>query len=232
MRHSKWITCGWPGLARLWLDGQWTGLAVATGFGVIFNTAIILQLKMAGHVSENVQLAGWLITFVFWLGGCLDGVMVTLQYSRQQQLGRRRHSEAVNTATSTASESTDWVDVEEGTSVNHSSVSEEETGIEPSQTSTDDLFIQARNQYLKGNWLQCESLLDSALEDYPGDLESRLLRISLLRATRRFEEALLEITRFNKWDGAEKWSFEVSREVELLERILSEKDESPETQAA
>ena len=100
------------------------------------------------------------------------------------------------------------------------------------QTLTDDLFIKARNQYLKGNWLQCEILLESALEDYPGDLESRLLLISLLRVTKRYEEALVEITQFQKWDGAEKWSFEISREVGLLDGILSGLEDSEPIQAA
>ena len=103
---------------------------------------------------------------------------------------------------------------------------------ESSQTLTDDLFINARNQYLKGNWLKCEILLDSALEEFPGDLESRLLLISLLRLTKRYEDALVEITQFQKWDGAEKWDFEMTREVELLDRILSKLEDSEITQAA
>jgi hypothetical protein len=74
--------------------------------------------------------------------------------------------------------------------------------------------------------------LESALEEYPGDLESRLLQISLLRLTKRYEEALVEITQFQKWDGAEKWNFEITREVELLDRILSKLEDSEITHAA
>ena len=36
----------------------------------------------------------------------------------------------------------------------------------------------------------------------------------------------MEITQFQRWDGAEKWSFEITREVELLERILSNREDS------
>ena len=50
--------------------------------------------------------------------------------------------------------------------------------------------------------------------------------------TRRYEEALLEITRFQQWDGSSKWSFEVAREVELLDRILSDLEDSEITHAA
>ena len=232
MRHMKWITCGWPGLSRLWLNGQWTGLAVAAGFGVVFNTAIILQLKLAGQVSESVQHAGFFLTLVFWIGGCIDGILVTIQYQHQQKLGKQRHSEVVNTDAVVTKSSSGLASSDDGKKLNDSSDTEEENTTESLQSRTDDLFVRARNQYLKGNWLQCEVLLDSAIEDCPGDLESRLLRISLLRMTRRYEEALLEITRFQQWDGSSKWSFEVAREVELLDRILSDLEDSEITHAA
>ena len=65
----QWITCGWPGLSRLWLHGQWAGLAVAAGFGVIFNLAVVMQLKLSGQVPETVQQSVWLLTAIFWVGG-------------------------------------------------------------------------------------------------------------------------------------------------------------------
>ena len=113
----------------------------------------------------------------------------------------------------------------------YSDVNQEITG-ESSQTGSDDLFIQARNQYLKGHWITCETLIERALEEYPGDLETRLLRISLLRVTKRYEEALVDITQFQNWDEAEQWSFEISREVELLQRILSRLDDTEVSKAA
>ena len=232
MRHLKWITCGWPGLARLWLNGQWTGLAVAAGFGVVFNTAIVLQLKFTGQVSESIQQAGFLLALAFWIGGCIDGILVTIQYRRQLKLGEQRHSEIVHTDTVLTESSSDLASSDDGQKLDDSSDAEEENITQAPQSPTDDLFIKARNQYLKGNWLQCEVLLDSAIEDYPGDLESRLLRISLLRVTRRYEEALVEITHFQQWDGASKWNFEVAREVELLDRILSDQEDSKVTHAA
>ena len=61
---------------------------------------------------------------------------------------------------------------------------------------------------------------------------TRLLRISLLRVTKRYEEALVDITQFQNWDEAEQWSFEISREVELLQRILSRLDDTEVSKAA
>ena len=231
MKHLKWITCIWPGLSRLWLHGQWTGLAIAAGFGVIFNLAIILEFQLTGEVYESVQAASLLVALAFWIGGCLDGMMVTVFYRRQQKLSRQRHSEVIDT-TKVTDDSENLANSNDGKKLDDSSDAVEEFTPESSQTITDDLFIQARNQYLKGNWLKCEILLDSALEEFPGDLECRLLLISLLRLTKRYEDALVEITQFQKWDGAEKWDFEITREVELLDRILSKLEDSEITQAA
>ncbi len=232
MKHMKWLTCGWPGLSRLWLEGQWTGLAVAAGFGIIFNASIIVQLKLAGQVHENLQTAGWLLTLAFWIVGGLDGIIVTTHFRRQQKLGQQRHSEIVDTTNTSTRNTTDLAKSDDLPKLEDSSATTLEINTESLQTLTDDLFIKARNQYLKGNWLQCEILLESALEDYPGDLESRLLLISLLRVTKRYEEALVEITQFQQWDGAEKWSFEISREVGLLDGILSGLEDSEPIQAA
>ena len=156
---------------------------------------------------------------------------MTVFYRRQQNLSQKRHSEVIDT-TKVTDDPDNLANINDGKKIDDSSDAVEEFKPESSQTITDDLFIKARNQYLKGNWLKCEILLDSALEEFPGDLESRLLLISLLRLTKRYEEALVEITQFQKWDGAEKWNFEITREVELLDRILSKLEDSEINQAA
>ena len=93
----QWITCGWPGLSRLWLQGQWAGLAVAAGFGVIFNLAVVMQLKLSGQVPETVQQSVWLLTAIFWVGGCFEGILTTRDFRRQQQLQLKRNSTVVDT---------------------------------------------------------------------------------------------------------------------------------------
>ena len=174
----------------------------------------------------------WLLVTGFWLGGLVDGAVITLGFRRQQEFQSQRNRTVVDTTDTVTVDSEGLANHTDGpNSDDYSDVIQEITG-ESSQTGSDDLFIQARNQYLKGNWIECESLIDSALEEYPGDLETRLLQISLLRMTKRFEEALVEITQFQRWDGAEKWSFEITREVELLERILSNREDSEITHAA
>jgi len=228
----QWITCSWPGLSRLWLQGQWAGLAVAAGFGVIFNLAVVMQLKLSGQVPETVQQSVWLLAAIFWVGGCFEGILTTRDFRRQQQLQLKRNSSVVDTTTIDSLEQPALEEINDRPKDDDSTVSGQEICRESEQSVGDDLFIQARNQYLKGSWIECESLIDSALEEYPGDLETRLLQISLLRMTKRFEEALVEITQFQRWDGAEKWSFEITREVELLERILSNREDSEITHAA
>ncbi|MBK95473.1 MAG: hypothetical protein CMJ79_07130 [Planctomycetaceae bacterium] len=232
MSHLKWITCGWPGLSRLWLTGQWTGLAVAAGFGVLFNAAIVFELQLSGQIHESFQQVIWLLVTGFWLGGLVDGAVITLGFRRQQEFQSERNRTVVDTTDTVTVDSEGLANHTDGpNSDDYSDVNQEITG-ESSQTGSDDLFIQARNQYLKGHWITCETLIERALEEYPGDLETRLLRISLLRVTKRYEEALVDITQFQNWDEAEQWSFEVSREVELLQRILSRLDDTEVSKAA
>ncbi len=50
-----------------------------------------------------------------------------------------------------------------------------------------DLFIQAQTEYLKGHWVEAESLLERLIRLDPEDVESRLLLSSLLRRSRRFD---------------------------------------------
>ena len=40
MQRATWLTCCWPGLAQLWLRGEWRGLVTATAFAIVFNLGL------------------------------------------------------------------------------------------------------------------------------------------------------------------------------------------------
>ncbi len=61
----------WPGLSRLWLRGQWRGLAIAIGFALLLNGLIIttfLWPRIIGteHAAVVVNSLGWFVVLCFW----------------------------------------------------------------------------------------------------------------------------------------------------------------------
>jgi hypothetical protein len=83
----------------------------------------------------------------------------------------------------------------------------------------DTLFIQAQREYLGGHWEEAESLLRMRIEKAPRDVEARLLLVTLLRHTRRLDQARLQLSDMTRYDEALEWEFEVDRERQLIELI-------------
>ncbi len=84
---------------------------------------------------------------------------------------------------------------------------------------SDTLFIQAQREYLGGHWEEAEMLLRRCLQTTPRDIEARLLLSTMLRHSRRLEEASEELTTILKFDESSNWIFEIRREERLLELI-------------
>lgn len=82
--------------------------------------------------------------------------------------------------------------------------------------SSADLFNQAVDLYLKGDYYQTERLLYKLLGKDARDLDARLLLATLLRHTGRIEEASKQLDQLLCFDGSEKWELEIKRELELL----------------
>jgi tetratricopeptide (TPR) repeat protein len=70
--------------------------------------------------------------------------------------------------------------------------------------------------YLQGNWIEAERLLGRFLRRDPHDLDARLMLATLLRHTKRFDEATRQLNDLVRRDGAERWALEIRREGELL----------------
>jgi hypothetical protein len=57
------------------------------------------------------------------------------------------------------------------------------------------------------------------IEKAPRDVEARLLLVTLLRHTRRLDQARLQLSDMTRYDEALEWEFEVDRERQLIELI-------------
>ncbi len=91
---------------------------------------------------------------------------------------------------------------------------------------TADAFVEAREQYLKGNWFEAECLLAGILERNPRDLEARLLLATLLRHTGRRDEAARQLDRLERFEGSGKWVLEIRRERQQLQAAKTEEDDA------
>ncbi len=61
----------WPGLPRLWERGQWSALAVAVGFAIWLNLALLSTLVWDELVSSSGCILIWSVTAVVWAGAAL-----------------------------------------------------------------------------------------------------------------------------------------------------------------
>lgn len=94
----------------------------------------------------------------------------------------------------------------------------------------DTLFVQATNEYLKGNWYEAEQLLEALLRHDSGDAEARLMWATMCRHTGRLEEARRRLDELSLRERAAAWSVEIENERHLIEREFArirELDEEP-----
>jgi predicted Zn-dependent protease len=84
------------------------------------------------------------------------------------------------------------------------------------RTPGEDWFGEALDGYLKGNWVEAERLLGRLLERDRRDLEARLMLATLLRRTKRFDEATRQLNHLVRMEGSQHWALEIRREGELL----------------
>lgn len=67
MDWRRQILCYWPGLARLWLRGDWTALVVACGFTALFNLAVISSFIWPELLGPRFPSLIWPILALVWL---------------------------------------------------------------------------------------------------------------------------------------------------------------------
>lgn len=84
-----------------------------------------------------------------------------------------------------------------------------------------DLFIRAQAEYLRGRWVEAQSLLEQLIRHNPGDIESHLLLSSVFRRSRRIDLSRKQLRRLHEFEGAAQWRFEIERELAVLDRAAA-----------
>ena len=95
----------------------------------------------------------------------------------------------------------------------------------------DTLFIDARSEYLKGQWQQAEGLLLRSLIQTPRDIEARLMLATLYRHTRQFDNATVQLDKIDDFDESATWRSELLRERKLLELVMEHERSSVDPDA-
>ncbi|MCE5267911.1 MAG: tetratricopeptide repeat protein [Planctomycetaceae bacterium] len=79
-----------------------------------------------------------------------------------------------------------------------------------------DAFTEAMQHYLKGDYYQAEQFLRRIIARNTRDVDARLMLATLLRHTGRPTEASEQLDTMARFDGADKWNFEIEEERRLL----------------
>jgi cytochrome c-type biogenesis protein CcmH/NrfG len=80
----------------------------------------------------------------------------------------------------------------------------------------DELLTRAQREYLTGDWLETEALLQQILRTNDDDADARLMLATLYRRTGRIAEADECLNRLDRMEAAGKWALEIARERSLL----------------
>jgi hypothetical protein len=183
--RAAWWTCLWPGLPQLWMRGTWSGLALAVGFSLLLDGALVVSFAWTELLPSAVRTAAWTVLGACWLASVVAGCRWWWRQGAAAQ------------------------DVRES-----------------------GLFERARDEYLRGHWLDAETTLHELLARDPRDVDARLMLASLYRRTRREDEAHRTLARLERLEGADKWYDEIRRERTLLaeqhERRAEETDRQPD----
>lgn len=60
----------WPGLARLWIRGEWSALLLAVGFSALLNVAIVSTFVWPEWIGAGFNSVVWPVLGIVWLAGC------------------------------------------------------------------------------------------------------------------------------------------------------------------
>ena len=63
---QRWL-CLWPGLAKLWLRGDYIALLLALGFTVLFNLALLSTFVWPEWLGNSFPMIAWPIIGIVWL---------------------------------------------------------------------------------------------------------------------------------------------------------------------
>jgi hypothetical protein len=75
VRGVRWAAILWPGLPQLWWQGAWSGLALAVGFAVLLDIAVLSTWVWTELLDLPFRLFAWCGVLLFWLGSSVAGAL-------------------------------------------------------------------------------------------------------------------------------------------------------------
>ncbi len=98
----------------------------------------------------------------------------------------------------------------------------------PADDGSEKLFRQAQTEYLRGQWVAAERLLEELLKLRPADVEGKLLLATVLRRTERFADAQRQLTELVEIPAAGRWQREIAEERRRLAKVTAEENVATE----
>jgi hypothetical protein len=80
-------------------------------------------------------------------------------------------------------------------------------------------FCQAQHEYLKGHWIEAESLITRLLGQRPHDVEAGLLLAAVQRRTERWREATETLNNMKGNSASAAWSYEIETELGQIRKL-------------
>jgi hypothetical protein len=86
----------------------------------------------------------------------------------------------------------------------------------------DVLLTEAQHAYLKGHWIEAETMVARLLGKQPSDIEARLLLASIRRRSKQWNEARRILIELSQTPAAAKWLLEIGAELRQIEELEAE----------
>jgi tetratricopeptide (TPR) repeat protein len=74
MRKTPWAAYLWPGLPALWIDGAWSGLALALSAAALLDVLLLSTLVWVEWFPAATVKLGWCLATGFWIGAAVLAV--------------------------------------------------------------------------------------------------------------------------------------------------------------
>jgi hypothetical protein len=195
MKWGQVLLCGWPGLAHLWLRGSFLALGGAIAFSVSLNLAVIATFVWPAIFGAAFPAIVWPILLLLWLVSGWISLRSVERLAMAPRMASDRDRETV------------------GSPIRGHADNEKQS--ETDDVTPDTLFNRAQLEYLRGNWIEAEDLLNRQLRGSERDIESRLLLATLFRRSGQTEKAREQLMDLQKFDESIHWKYEIRRELQL-----------------
>lgn len=179
----------WPGLPHLWVEGSWAGLALAIGFTVLFNLAVVNLVVWPEMLQAEAKWVGGVALAGLWLAALVE----TRGELRRQ--AERRRAEAENRPDPEAER--------------QKKLAEE----------CDRQLIAAQRLYLAGDWGGAERILLPLAKNNKHDIEAQLLLATVWRRQGRTKEAAKRLRWLMRLEASGPWRFGLENELRIANSL-------------